>query len=170
MSINSMPLWSHLWLWPLTFEPCMGRFMCYGTIYSHVVSYPGHVKGGKSGLVSTVCACATDSRSFLRMSPIMYKLHMVVMWRNNQTRYMAYSVFTRWWLPLSETQGVTWHRLRYKQRWFHRHCACSWKQMAESHSRWTSQIPWVATGIRLYHRGYIWLHPAALLSTWNLPF
>ena len=52
--------------------------MCDGTIYSHVASYSGHVKGGKSGLVSTVCACATDSGNFLRTSRIMYKLHMVV--------------------------------------------------------------------------------------------
>ena len=44
--------------------------------------------GGKSGLVSIVCACATDSGNLRRTSPILYKLHVVVMWRNNQTRYM----------------------------------------------------------------------------------
>ena len=94
----------------------------------------------------------------------------LLLWRNNQTRYTTCSVFTQWWLPLSETQGVTRQGLRYKQRRFHCHCACGWKQMAESRGRWTSQISWVATGIRLYHRGYNWLHPPALLSTWNLPF
>ena len=69
---------------------------------------PGHVGGGKSGLVSTVCACANDSGNLPRMSPIMDKLHVVVMQRNNQTRYTACSVaavFPRRWLPLSETQG-----------------------------------------------------------------
>ena len=112
--------------------------------------------GGKSGLVSTVCACANDSGNFLRTSPIMDKLHVVVMRRNNQTRYTAYSVaadFTRRWLPLSETQGVTRQGLRYNYRQFHRHCACSWNKR-QSRSRWTSQIPWVATEIRLYHRRY----------------
>ena len=34
-----------------------------------VASYPGHVFGGKSGLVSTVCACANDSGNFPRTSP-----------------------------------------------------------------------------------------------------
>ena len=48
--------------------------------------------GGKSGLVSTVCACANDSGNFSRTSPIMDKLHVVVMRRNNQTRYTACSV------------------------------------------------------------------------------
>ena len=74
----------------------------------NLASYPGHVGGGKSGLVSTVCTCANDSRNLLRTSPIMDKLHVVVMRRNNQTRYTACSVaagFTRRWLPLSETQG-----------------------------------------------------------------
>ena len=123
-----------------------------------LASYPGNVGGGKSGLVSTVCACANDSGNLPRTSPIMDKLHVVVMWRNSQTRYTACSVaavFTRRWLPLSETQGVTQQGLCYNHRRFHRHCACSWKQTAESRSRWTSQIPWVATGIRLYHRRYI---------------
>ena len=27
---------------------------------ARLASYPGHVGGGKSGLVSTVCACAND--------------------------------------------------------------------------------------------------------------
>ena len=54
--------------------------------------YPGHVGGGKSGLVSTVCACAYDSGNLLQTSPIMDKLHMIVMRRNNQTRYTACSV------------------------------------------------------------------------------
>ena len=63
-----------------------------------LASYPGHVGGGKSGLVSTVCACANDSGNLLRTSPIMDKLHVLVMRRNNQTRYTAGSVaavFTR---------------------------------------------------------------------------
>ena len=63
-----------------------------------IASYPGHVFGGKSGLVSTVCACANDSRNFPRTSPNMDKLHMVVMRRKNQTRYTVCSVvavFTR---------------------------------------------------------------------------
>ena len=135
--------------------------------------YPGHMEGGKSGLISIVCACVNDSRNLQRTSLIMDKLHVVVMWRNNQTRYRACSVaavFMQRWLPLSETQGVTRQGLRYNHRQFHHHCACSWKQMAESRSRWTYQILWVATGIRLYHRRYIWSHPAALLSMWNLPF
>ena len=55
-------------------------------------SHPGHVGGGKSGLVSTVCACANGSRNFSQTSLIMDKLHMVVMRRNNQTRYTACSV------------------------------------------------------------------------------
>ena len=53
--------------------------------------------------------CENDSRNFSRTSPIMDKLHVVVMRRNNQTRYTAYSVaavFTRRRLPLSETQAV----------------------------------------------------------------
>ena len=53
--------------------------------------YPGHVVGGKSGLVSTVCSCANDSENFPRTSPNTDKLHMVVMRRNNQTRYTACS-------------------------------------------------------------------------------
>ena len=67
-----------------------------------LASYPGHVGGGKSGLVSTVCACANDSGNFSRTSPIMDKLHVVVMRRNNQTRYTACgvaAVLTRRWLP-----------------------------------------------------------------------
>ena len=48
--------------------------------------------GGKSGLASTVCACTNDSGNLLRTSPIMDKLHVVVMQRNNQTRYTACSV------------------------------------------------------------------------------
>ena len=54
--------------------------------------------GGKSGLASTVCACANDSGNFPRTSPNTDKLHMAVMRRNNQTRYTACSVgavFTR---------------------------------------------------------------------------
>ena len=57
-----------------------------------LASYPGHVGGGKSGLVSTVCACANDSGNFSRTSPIMDKLHVIVMRRNNQTRFTACSV------------------------------------------------------------------------------
>ena len=76
-----------------------------------VASYPGHVPGGgKSGLVFIVCACVNDSGNFLRTSPIMDKLHVVVMRRNNRTRYTAYSVaavFTRRRLPLSDTSGYT---------------------------------------------------------------
>ena len=108
---------------------------------SHVLhmclaSYPGHVGGGKSDLVSTVCTCANDSGN---TSPIMDTLHVVAMRRNNQPRYTAFSVaavFTGRWLPLSETQGVTRQGLCYNHRQFHRHCACSWKQTAESHSRY----------------------------------
>ena len=33
---------------------------------AEISSYPGHVVRGKSGLVSTVCACANDSRNFPR--------------------------------------------------------------------------------------------------------
>ena len=69
-----------------------------------IASYPGHMVGGKSGLVSTVCACTNDSGNLPRTSLIMDKLHVVVMWRNNQTRYTACSVaavFTWQWLPLS---------------------------------------------------------------------
>ena len=107
---------------------------------SYLASYPGHVGGGKSGLVSTVCACANDSGNLLRISPIMDKLHVVVTRRNNQTRYTACSVaavFTRRWLPLSDTQGVTRQGLRYNYRLFLRHCACSWNKR-QSRSRWTS--------------------------------
>ena len=46
----------------------------------------------ESGLVSTVCACANDSGNFPRTSPNTDKLHLVVMRRNNQTRYTACSV------------------------------------------------------------------------------
>ena len=63
-----------------------------------IASYPGHVFGGKSGLVSTVCACVNDSGNFPQTSPNKDKLHIVVMWRNNQTRYTACgvaAVFTR---------------------------------------------------------------------------
>ena len=60
--------------------------------YLALASYPGHVGGGKSGLVSTVCACANDSGNLPRTSPIMDKLHVVVMRRNNRTRYTACSV------------------------------------------------------------------------------
>ena len=97
-------------------------------MYIQLASYPGHVGGRKSGLVSTVCACANNSGNFSRTSPIMDKLQVVVMRRNNQTRYTACSVaavFTRRWLPLSETQAVTRQGLRYNYRQFHRHCGCS---------------------------------------------
>ena len=96
-------------------------------VVANLASYPGHVGGGKSGLVSTVCACANNSGNFSRTSPIMDKLHVVVMRRNNQTRYTACSVavvFTWRWLLLSETQAVT-QGLCYNHRQFHRHCACS---------------------------------------------
>ena len=46
---------------------------------------------------------------------------------------------------LPETQGMTRQGLRHNHRQFHRRCACSCKEAAESRSRWTSQIPWVAT-------------------------
>ena len=79
--------------------------------YLDIASYPGHMGGGKSGLVSTVCACANDSGNLLQTSPIMDKLHVVVMRRNNQTRYTACSVaavFTRRYLPLiRDTRGDT---------------------------------------------------------------
>ena len=50
------------------------------------------MEGGESGLVSTVRACVNDSGNLLRTSPIMDKLHVVVIRRNNQTRYTACSV------------------------------------------------------------------------------
>ena len=93
-----------------------------------LASYPGHVGGGKSGLVSTVCACVNDSGNLPRMSPIMDKLHVVVMRRSNQPRYTACSVaavFMWRWLPSSETQGVTRQGLCYNHRRFDLHCACS---------------------------------------------
>ena len=74
----------------------------WARVWLRLASYPGHVGGGKSGLVSTVYACANDSGNFSRTSPIMDKLHVVVMRRKNQTRYTACSVaavFTRRWLP-----------------------------------------------------------------------
>ena len=78
--------------------------------FSGLASYPGHV-GGKSGLVSTVSACANDSGNLPRTCPIMDKLHVVVMRRNNQTRYTACSVaavFTWRWLPfIRDTRGDT---------------------------------------------------------------
>ena len=48
---------------------------------------------------------------------------------------------------LPETQGMTRQGLRYNHRLFHRQCDRSCKEAAESRSRWTFQIPWVATGI-----------------------
>ena len=33
-----------------------------------LASYPGHVFGGKSGLVFTVCACANDSKTVTKSS------------------------------------------------------------------------------------------------------
>ena len=93
-----------------------------------LASYPGHVGGWKSGLVSTVCTCMNNSGNLPQTSPIMDKLHMVVIRRNNQTRYTTCSVaamFTRRWLPLSDTQGVTRQGLRYNHRQFHCHCSCS---------------------------------------------
>ena len=119
--------------------------------------------GGRSGLVSTVSACANDSGNLLRTSPIMDKLHVVVMRRSNQTRYTACR-HGDGFHNLSETQGVKRQRLRYNHHRFHRHYACSWNKR-QSHSRWTSQIPWVATGIRLYHRRCIWSHPATFNVT-----
>ena len=135
----------------------------------HTALYPGHVGGGKSGLVSTVCTNVNDSGNLLQTSPIMDKLHGVVTLRNNQTKYMACSVaavFTQWWLPLSETQGVTRQGLHYNHRQFHHHCARSWNKW-QSRSRWTSQIhfyqcSYVDTFDRIQ---LLWL-----LSMWNLPF
>ena len=67
--------------------------MTHTNIACHTVAlYPGHVGGGKSGLVSTVCACTNDSGNLLRTSPIMDKLYVAVIRRNNQTRYTACSV------------------------------------------------------------------------------
>ena len=63
-----------------------------------IALYPGQVFGGKCGLVYTVYACTDDSGNFPLTSPNMDKFHMVVMRRNNQTRYTACSVaavFTR---------------------------------------------------------------------------
>ena len=77
------------------------RELQYSDYIYILASYPGHVLvfGGKSGLVSTVCACANDSGNFPRTSPNTDKLHLVVMRRNNQTRYYTAcsvaAVFTR---------------------------------------------------------------------------
>ena len=40
----------------------------------------------------------------------------------------------------------------------------------QSRSRWTSQILWVACSNMSLPCGYVWFHPAALLSAWNLSF
>ena len=68
------------------------RISVKNKLMSKISSYAGHVGEGKSGLVSTVCACANDSGNFSRTSPIMDKLHVVVMRRDNQTRYTACSL------------------------------------------------------------------------------
>ena len=76
----------------------LNKIICAAASRRNLASYPGHVFGGKSGLVSTVCACANNSGNFPRTSPNTDKLHLVVMRRNNQTRYTACSVaavFTR---------------------------------------------------------------------------
>ena len=49
-------------------------------------------KSSLSTSLSTVCACANNSGNFPRTSPNTDKLHLVVMRRNNQTRYTACSV------------------------------------------------------------------------------
>ena len=76
-----------------------------------LASYPGHVGEGKSGLVSTVCACTNDSRNLPQMSPIRDKLHVVVM-----QRITKLDIQLGMWQQclrgddfhiLSETQGVT---------------------------------------------------------------
>ena len=77
-----MHYWYRCMYMPLT-HPYLGMTLAL---------YPGHMGRGKSGLVSTVCACANDSGNLLWTSPIMDKLHVVVMRRNTQTRYMACSV------------------------------------------------------------------------------
>ena len=107
-----------------------GEILSSYKYHNLLASYPDHVGGGKSSLVSTVCACPNDSGNLLRTSLNMDKIHVVVMQRNNQTRYTACSVaavFTRRWLPLSETQEprVTPQGLRYNHCQFHCHCACS---------------------------------------------
>ena len=66
----------------------------YDSAYTYITSYPGHVFGEKSGLVSTLCARANDSGTFPRTSPNSDKLHLVVMQRNNQTRYVLAKVPT----------------------------------------------------------------------------
>ena len=53
---------------------CQGCLYVRGVLMSGVslcqgcplASYPGHVGGGKSGLVSTVSACANDSGNYVR--------------------------------------------------------------------------------------------------------
>ena len=76
-----------------------------------LASYPGHMGEGKSGLVSTVWACANDSWNLPRMSPIIGKLHVVVM-----RRITKLDIWLGMWQLclcgdnfhiLSETQGVT---------------------------------------------------------------
>ena len=119
-----------------------------------VASYPGHVGGGKSGLVSTVCACANDSGNFSRTSPIMDKLHVVVM-RKLDIRLAV------WQLCLL---GDGFHYQRHK-RLHHKDCATTIASstvtvlVVEKNGSLVadgpSQIPWVATVIRLYHRRYI---------------
>ena len=79
----------------------------WSIIRHELASYPGHVGGGKSGLVSTVCACANHSGNLPRTSPIMDKLHVVVMRRNNQTRYTASSVAAGFHYQSQRHKG--WH-------------------------------------------------------------
>ena len=52
--------------------------------------------GGKSALVSTVCACTNDSGNLSRTSPIMDKLHVVVMRR--KAPVLAFPEFDRGFL------------------------------------------------------------------------
>ena len=96
-----------------------------------------------------------------RTSPIMDKLHVVVIRRTTKLDIRL----AVWQLCL---RGDGFHYLRHK----------GWhdKDYATTTAGSTVTVLVVANkrqslvGIRLYHRRYIWPHPAALLSTWNLPF
>ena len=66
--------------------------MVYNYICANGSLVPRPHSRRESGLVSTVCAFANDSGNFPRTSLNTDKLHVVVTWRNNQTRYTAYSV------------------------------------------------------------------------------
>ena len=109
----------------------------YKLFSAHVIlaSHPGHVGGG---LVSTGCACANDSGNLLRTSP----LWTSYTWLLSGCVYAAMAFIIR---DTRDDMARTMLQPPPIPPW--RHFACSW----QSRSRWTFQIPWVPTGIRLYH-------------------